>query len=117
VVEAESEESAVPGKAFERARPEAGNSQSLDLARSGKASLWRLRQAHGDSEGEVSLPWTSRSIAKHNKRAKSAKQRRQLADIANSALKSGHSEGEAIRMANGVLKRERKAKTLYPNSR
>jgi uncharacterized protein YdaT len=63
------------------------------------------------------MPWTSSSIAKHNKRAKTAKQRRQLADVANSALKSGHSEGEAIRMANGVLKRERRNKTMYPNSR
>jgi uncharacterized protein YdaT len=63
------------------------------------------------------MPWTSGSIAKHNKRAKTAKQRRQLADIANSALKSGHSEGEAIRMANGVLKRERKARTMYPGAK
>jgi uncharacterized protein YdaT len=63
------------------------------------------------------MPWDSRSIAKHNKRAKTPKQRRQLADIANSALKSGHSEGEALRMANGVLKRERRAKTLYPHAK
>ena len=62
------------------------------------------------------MPWDVRSIAKHNRKAKTAKQRRQLADIANSALKSGKSEGEALRMANGVLKRERKAKLLYPNA-
>jgi uncharacterized protein YdaT len=63
------------------------------------------------------VPWTPGSISKHNKRAKTAKQKRQLADIANSALRRGHSEGEAIRMANGVLKRERRNKTMYPGSR
>lgn len=63
------------------------------------------------------MPWTAGSIAKHNKRAKTPKQKRQLRDIANSALKSGHSEGEAIRMANGVLKRERRNKTMYPGAK
>jgi hypothetical protein len=63
------------------------------------------------------MPWTGATISKHNKRAKTPKLKRQLADIANSALKAGHSEGDAIRMANGVLKRERKSRTMYPGAK
>lgn len=52
------------------------------------------------------MPWTPASALGHTRKAKSAKKKRQWSKIANSALKSGKSEGTAIKMANGVLKRE-----------
>lgn len=56
------------------------------------------------------MPWTESSgPARHSKAAgKSKKSRRQWKDIANSALKRGYSEGAAVRMANGVVKKRGK---------
>jgi uncharacterized lipoprotein NlpE involved in copper resistance len=53
------------------------------------------------------MPWAPSSASKHDKDAKSAKQKRQWAHIANSALKRGDSEGVAIRKASGVVGRNR----------
>jgi hypothetical protein len=49
------------------------------------------------------MPWTPRDATKHTKKAKSAKSKRQFADVANSALARGASEGSAIRQANAVV--------------
>jgi hypothetical protein len=49
------------------------------------------------------MPWTPRDAMKHTKKAKSAKSKRQFADVANSALARGASEGSAIRQANAVV--------------
>ncbi len=53
------------------------------------------------------MPWTPSSAPSHNKGANTPKRRRQWADIANSLYRKGVPEGQAIREANGVLKKER----------
>jgi hypothetical protein len=45
---------------------------------------------------------------KFTKKAKSAKQKRQWADVEKSALNRGASPGSAIRQANSVIKRGKK---------
>lgn len=61
------------------------------------------------------MPWTAKDASRHTKKAKSAKQKRQWAHVADSMLKRGSSEGAAVRAANGVIKKggkrgKRKAK-------
>lgn len=51
------------------------------------------------------MPWTAEDAKRHNKKA-TGKKGRQWADIADSELASGKDEGTAIKIANGVLKRE-----------
>lgn len=53
---------------------------------------------------ENTMPFSSSDATKHTKRASTAKLRRQWANVANSALKSGDSEGSAIRQANSVVR-------------
>lgn len=54
------------------------------------------------------MPWTPSTAQAHDKKASTPKKRRQWADIANSLYAKGVPEGQAIREANGVLKREGK---------
>jgi hypothetical protein len=54
------------------------------------------------------MPWKPGSALKHTRKAKTPKKRRQWAAVANSALKRGMSEGAAVRMANGVVKKRAK---------
>ncbi len=51
------------------------------------------------------MPWTAASAKRHTRKATSKKSQRQWGHVANSALKRGMSEGAAIRMANGVVKK------------
>jgi len=51
------------------------------------------------------MPWSPSDASRHTKRAKTSKQKRQWSHIADSALKRGESEGAAIRMASGVIKK------------
>lgn len=47
---------------------------------------------------------------KHTKKAKSAKEKRQWQHVRDSAEASGDDEGQAIRKASGVIKKESKGK-------
>jgi len=49
------------------------------------------------------MPYKPADAPRHDKDARTAKQKRQWAHIANDALKRGDSEGVAIRKANGVV--------------
>ena len=51
------------------------------------------------------MPWTSKDVSGKTRKAKTAKSKRQWTHIANSLLKAGKPEGQAIREANGVAKR------------
>lgn len=51
------------------------------------------------------MPWTSRDVSGKTKKAKTARSKRQWTHISNSLLKKGVPEGQAIREANGVIKR------------
>lgn len=51
------------------------------------------------------MPWTPSEAARHDKKAKGRKARKQWSDIANSVLRRTGNEGLAIREANGVIKR------------
>ena len=51
------------------------------------------------------MPWGASDAARHTKKAKSAKAKRQWAHVADSALQRGMPEGRAIAMANGVVKK------------
>jgi hypothetical protein len=55
------------------------------------------------------MPWSPKQASAKTKKADSPKKKRQWAHIADSALARGESEGTAIKEANGVLKRERRA--------
>ena len=50
------------------------------------------------------MPWTKKDATRFTKKADHPKLQRQWADVANSALKRGLSEGEAVREANSVIK-------------
>jgi hypothetical protein len=50
------------------------------------------------------MPWSADEASSKTKKAKTAKQKRQWKDVANSSLKRGDSEAAAIKKANGVLK-------------
>lgn len=55
------------------------------------------------------MPWTpSSGPARHTKKAKTPKAKRQWASVANSMLDRGESEGAAVRAANGVVKKRTK---------
>lgn len=58
------------------------------------------------------MPWTPKDAQRHTKKAKSAVSKRQWADVADSALSRGASEGSAIRQANAVVAR-RKRKQVW----
>lgn len=52
------------------------------------------------------MPWKPEDAARHNKKVKSPKGKRQWADVANSVLARTGDEGRAVRTANGVMRRE-----------
>ena len=54
------------------------------------------------------MPWGPGDAKRHTKKATSPKAQRQWADVADSALKRGQSEGSAIRQANAVVKRRKR---------
>lgn len=49
------------------------------------------------------MPWARQDAKGSTKKAKSGKEQRQWAHVANSELKAGKSEGDAKRIANGVI--------------
>lgn len=53
------------------------------------------------------MPWSTDDAAKSDKKVKTAKEKRQWRDIANSTLKRTGDEGLAKREANGVILREK----------
>lgn len=55
------------------------------------------------------MPWTAKDAKRHDKKAATGKRQREWADVANSALSRGLPEGEAIREANGVIKKTGKS--------
>lgn len=54
------------------------------------------------------MPWSSKDAKRHTKAASSPKRKRAWSEIANKALKSGYSEGSAIRIANTAVKKVKK---------
>lgn len=59
------------------------------------------------------MPWVASDATRHTKRAKSGVAKRQWANVADSMLRRGYSEGAAIRAANGVVKRRGKKRSNY----
>lgn len=51
------------------------------------------------------MPWGAKDAKRHTKKARTAKQQRQWSHVANSELRRGASEGQAVRAANAVVKR------------
>jgi hypothetical protein len=51
------------------------------------------------------MPWSPSDATRHTKKARTAKQKRQFAHVANSMLERGESEGASIRAANAAVKR------------
>lgn len=56
------------------------------------------------------MPWTSADASKKNSKIKTAKQKRQWAEIANSVLSRTGNDAQAIRQANGAIGRKLKRK-------
>lgn len=54
------------------------------------------------------MPWTPSDAKSKTKKATTPKKQRQWRDVANALYKKGTPEGQAIREANGVLKKEAK---------
>jgi hypothetical protein len=52
------------------------------------------------------MPWKASDAKKHTKKADTPKKQKQWADVADSALSRGASEGSAIRQANSVVAKE-----------
>lgn len=60
------------------------------------------------------MPWTSSDSARHTKKAKSPKRRRQWSKVANSILERTGDEGRAVRGANAAVnKAEAKHKVKH----
>lgn len=53
------------------------------------------------------MPWSKSDARKFTRKARSAPAQRQWKEVANRALKSGASEGSAIRQANAVVSKRR----------
>lgn len=53
------------------------------------------------------MPWTPKDVSKHTRKARSAKAKRQWADVATSTLARTGNEGLAVREANGVIARQK----------
>jgi uncharacterized protein YdaT len=62
----------------------------------------------GRLERGNAMPWQAKDASRHTKKAKSAIAKRQWGHVANSMLKSGKSEGAAVRAANAAVKKRRK---------
>ena len=58
------------------------------------------------------MPWDSKSAKGFTKKANTPKKQRQWSAIANSALAKGMDDGEAVKMANGVIKNRVKSKLM-----
>lgn len=51
------------------------------------------------------MPWTPADAQRHDSKVKSPAEKRQWADVANSVLKRTGDEAQAVKTANGVIKR------------
>lgn len=51
------------------------------------------------------MPWKPSDARRHDRKANTAKKRRQWAHVANSELRRTGDEGRAVRAANSVIKR------------
>ena len=51
------------------------------------------------------MPWTPADAQRHDSKADTPKKQRQWADVANSVLKRTGSDAEAVKQANGVIRR------------
>jgi hypothetical protein len=58
------------------------------------------------------MPWSPDDAQRHSKKAKSGKAKKQWSAIANSILKKTGNDGEAVRIANGVIKKRQKSTIL-----
>ena len=56
------------------------------------------------------MPWKPKDATNFTKKAKSKVAKRQFADVANSMLERGESEGAAIRAANAAVAKRKKGK-------
>lgn len=56
------------------------------------------------------MPWSPKDATKYTKKATSAIAKRQWRDVANGVLKSTGDESRAIRAANAVVARRKKAR-------
>lgn len=60
------------------------------------------------------MPWSPEDgPARHTKKAKSAKKKRQWSAVANAVLKKTGDEGRAVRSANAVVAKKKKSKSKY----
>jgi hypothetical protein len=55
------------------------------------------------------MPWKPSDSKKHTHKADTPTRQRQWADVANSALKGGASEGSAVRQANAAVNKARRS--------
>jgi hypothetical protein len=64
------------------------------------------------------MPWKKNSdAARHTRRAKSARSKRQWRKVANSVLERTGDEGRAVRAANSVVKRDGYGQKRKPKAR
>lgn len=59
------------------------------------------------------MPWSASDAHAKTKKARSPKRKRQWSKVANSVLARTGNEGRAVREANAVIVRSKKAKRLY----
>jgi len=52
------------------------------------------------------VPWKPQDAQRHTKKADTPKKQKQWADLSTRLLAAGKPEGEAVKTANGVIKRE-----------
>lgn len=60
------------------------------------------------------MPWDPGDASRHTKKAVLPVAQRQWSDVANSVLQRTGNEGQAVRVANGVVKKRKKRSTMAP---
>ena len=60
------------------------------------------------------MPWKPKDAKKFTDKAKTPKLKGKWKDIANANLEAGKSEGEAIKIASGVVKKTAAVKKMNP---
>lgn len=63
------------------------------------------------------MPWKPKDAARFTKKARSPKQKRQFAHVANAMLDRGYSESRAIRAASSVVKKSGRKKSRTVRAR
>lgn len=56
------------------------------------------------------MPWITQDATQHTKKATTASKKLQWSKVANAVIKKTNNDAKAIKIANGIIKKEKKKK-------